>query len=1254
LFIYFCRRLCVLSTFQITVFMLKRVLLYITVMVILLLVAISAGQWDKDTTLLQEHSDEIGVYLEKQEAEALRWFHGIQADLLAKRLGNDWEGVLQQQAREDYTILIHRSDSILWWSNSKALPGKTDILALRNLSGRKLLHLPLGYFLAFQEKCGVGEMTVLVPVRFTLDAQSTHPFPANPVISGEINVSETTTPYPVLVGGKTFCWLDAAGPVQSRWLQWIQLLFYGLFFIVLLTLSGKIAGGIAERYGRPAGAVLPLLVATGVMALSRHFNFFSQTFDALPLFTQKFDSPSLIGNSLGDWLINICLLVWLMLLFHRAFRIAPAIGAPPALRYVHAGLSYLLNMGSVLFGIEIFRQLVFHSRIPFDFDNILNLHSFSLVAIGGLLLLMLSLFIFSHRMMISVRDAGLPQRLRFGLMAGAALVYAILCVARGEALQINLFFVIAFGIVYTFLFDAYTHWEAPGFGWIVCWLLLFSLFSSSLLYRYNYVKGERDRLEYAEALVMERDTAIAEKLLPTVTRRLKGDSAQLNILLKPWPFKASAAELRDHFNALIFDRQYLFQHYRLTVYAFDRENQPMLLGQTGDYNFAVDNNWKQGVPLPNAPDVRFHTDADGKSRYMLQIKALRMSDLSQPATVYCFFDHEYPKPTRVYAQLFYNTPYKNLSQLRYFDFAVRKNGKLVVEQGQANLAALHTALQNGEGRIIETENPYRLDAVFKSPDGQTVATVGRRAGGWYKQVYLFSVLFTLSSLLLFVLALLNSYLRFLPDYFQFRLSVKGSLAKRIHFWNVTLIGTAFLVIGFMTYRHFTAASRETERANLDFRADAVLTNLKIQLVNSSLSADSLRHTLPKNLSTIATSLSMDANLYGPDGSLEFTTQQDLAGLGVLSPKMNAVAWEVLRKGQEQERVASEQTAGFEYFTKYLPLLNDRSQVLGFLGVPYQLTERVVGSEVSDFIGILASLYVFLLLIAYAVTFLLARSIIKPISLISDKIKVLRLEDKNVPLEYKGDAQDELSELIAQYNRMVDKLEHSKVELIRLEREGAWREMAKQVAHDIKNPLTTMKLSMQQLERVSSDPEQAAAYLRKAITRLIEQIDSLAQIASEFSMFANLDIREKHDMVINEVVESVHDLFSEQKNVDLELQLAKERFHIVGDKNHLIRVFNNLVINAIQSISSERRGCIKVSIYRDGGMVVIQISDNGGGIPAEIQQRVFEPNFTTKTSGSGLGLAICRKIIEAHDGTIRFETRENEGTDFFVEMPIVKQ
>ncbi|MCB0542578.1 MAG: HAMP domain-containing histidine kinase, partial [Saprospiraceae bacterium] len=593
----------------------------------------------------------------------------------------------------------------------------------------------------------------------------------------------------------------------------------------------------------------------------------------------------------------------------------------------------------------------------------------------------------------------------------------------------------------------------------------------------------------------------------------------------------------------------------------------------------------------------------------------------------------------------------NLDRLMDYDFAILKNGRLVVDQGQGNQAVFQNAPASGQAREQFTEQPRRVDAVYKSADGKTIASVGRPLGGWYKQLYLFAFIFALTSLFIFLLALLNTYLRFLPKYYQFNFSTKGSLAKRIHYGNFALIGIAFLGLGYLTYQHFSTSAQETKRANLDNRAEAVRTHLRNQVGDLSASSDSLKRALPQTLASLAASLSTDVNFFGPDGTLLFSSQNDLAQLGILPNHMSPQAKAMLTAGGQREAVVAEQLAGVGFSNRYLPLNNNQNELLGFLGVPYYLSDRSIGPEVSDFIGMLASVYVFLMLIAYSVSFFLSRSILRPVKLISDKINQLQLADKNEPLVYPGAEQNELRALIDEYNRMVEKLEESKVQMVRLEREGAWREMARQVAHDIKNPLTTMKLSMQQLERVSSNPEQAAAYLRKAITRLIEQIDSLAQIASEFSMFANLDIRQKSDMVVNEVVESVYDLFSEQKNVALDLNIPGERYHILGDKNHLIRVFNNLVINAIQAIPSDRSGQIRVALTRANNHAIIKISDNGGGIPPEIQERVFEPNFTTKTSGSGLGLAICKKIIEAHDGTIRFETRENEGTDFFVEMPI---
>ncbi|MBK9335984.1 MAG: HAMP domain-containing histidine kinase [Lewinellaceae bacterium] len=1242
--------------------MIKSLLLYILAGVILLVVAVTADHGYKGTALLQQYAAEIETYLTGQESRGLAWARQESANLNASLAGrpvsapNAWIGSLSAQAGESCTILIHQGDSLLFASNNKVLPPPAFLAQILQSDERTVLQLPQGHYFAYHESFGTDQtLTLLAPIRYALDESARQQgrllFPANTSIPTQVGLSLEPTEHPVRVGGKDICWLQASGSVQAAWVQWIKLLAYGLVLVLVLTLVFRAAMLLSKRNHPLGGAALLLVVVAAVSWLNRATGFTADTFSRLPVFAQRFDTTVLIGNSLGDWLLHLSLLLWVMVFFHRAFRIEALKNLPSLpVRIALSAVCYLLVMLSVLVGVEVYRQLVFHSAINFDFDNLLNFDGFTVLALSGILLLLLAMFLFGHRLIFTTLQLQLPFAQRAPALVGSAVVVYLICYGYQDVFQINAAYIAGFALVYVGLFDFFLDLKVPRLGGMVLWLMLFALASALLLYRYNYLKDQQVRRSYSEALAMSRDTVWAEPELKQAVKQIRQDT-EINRLLKPWPFKPQSSELRKRVNALVYPYRYLFQHYRVSVFAFDKDGIVLPQDQSKDRAYVVADNWDRATPLPDAPEIRYFTAPDGAFRYLLHVRALRMDDPTQPADLYYFFDHQYPQPTRVYSELFYHLPYKGMDRLLQYDFAVQRGGNLVVDQGHANQVVFQKELPKGATQEQITASPRRVDAVYRSADGKTTAAVGRPMGGAYKQLYLFAVLFALSSLSIFALALLNTYLHFLPKYYQFNFSAKGSLAKRIHYGNFALIGLAFAGIGWLTYQHFARTAQDAERTNLDKRADAVLTHLRIKLGDFEPASDSLRQALPEILAPLAAGLSTDVNLLSPTGSLLFSTQNDLAQLGVLPNRMSTEALALLTIGEQQEAIVSEQAAGAEFSSRYLPLHNNQNQLLGFLGVPYYLSDRKVGPEVSDFIGILASVYVFLMLIAYSVSFLLSRSIIQPIKLISEKIKRLQLEDKNEPLEYPGDAQDELSGLIDEYNRMVEKLEESKGQLIRLERESAWREMARQVAHDIKNPLTTMKLSMQQLERVSSEPAQAALYLKKAITRLIEQIDSLAQIASEFSMFANLDIQQKQDIVLNDVVESVYDLFSEQKDVGLNLNIPAERFHISGDKNHLIRVFNNLVINAIQAIPSDRKGQIQVTIFRQNNHAVVRINDNGGGIPPEIQKRVFEPNFTTKTSGSGLGLAICKKIIEALDGNIRFETRENEGTDFFVELPI---
>jgi two-component system, NtrC family, nitrogen regulation sensor histidine kinase NtrY len=518
-------------------------------------------------------------------------------------------------------------------------------------------------------------------------------------------------------------------------------------------------------------------------------------------------------------------------------------------------------------------------------------------------------------------------------------------------------------------------------------------------------------------------------------------------------------------------------------------------------------------------------------------------------------------------------------------------------------------------------------------------------------------LFTLLSLFMIALAYINSKLRILPDYYQFVISTKGSLSKRIQYWMVGLLVISIFIIGLMTYYHFSLAAERNEFQKLDYRTSTLLTHISAATRETKPQNDSFQNSeLSALLLSVSNSFSSDVNLYSKQGDLVYTTQENLQSVGLLSRKMHPMAFAELHTLTHSSLRATEQIGGYSFHTNYASIRNKQNELLGFIGIPFYMSKSSVSADISDFIGKIASIYVLLLIIASIMANMVAKSIIRPIRHIASTLTALRLEDRNQHLPDYLDNQDELTELVTEYNQMIDKLEDSKGKLISFEREGAWREMARQVAHDIKNPLTAMKLSMQQLQRLSlGDLDSAKVYLKTALKNLLEQIDSLAHIASEFSMIAKLDITQKFDMVINDVVNSVFELFSEKENIDFQMNMSPERFHILGDKNHLIRVFNNLIINATQAIPSDRRGLIRVAVYRGenekSDMVIIRMSDNGDGIPLEVMEKVFEPNFTTKNSGSGLGLAICKKIIDVHDGQIYFNSRPGLGTEFFIEFPI---
>ena len=270
------------------------------------------------------------------------------------------------------------------------------------------------------------------------------------------------------------------------------------------------------------------------------------------------------------------------------------------------------------------------------------------------------------------------------------------------------------------------------------------------------------------------------------------------------------------------------------------------------------------------------------------------------------------------------------------------------------------------------------------------------------------------------------------------------------------------------------------------------------------------------------------------------------------------------------------------------------------------------------------------------TIILSNSITKNLSVLSEKLKSVDLNTHNEPIPWQNE--DEISQLIAAYNEMLGKLEESRKLLTKNEREGAWREMARQVAHEIKNPLTPIKLSVQHLQATSEFTNEAwQQKFDSTMKVIIQQIDSLSNIASEFSDFAKMHEGRHENVDVSSAIADVLALFADSP-VQITYKPPLEPLNTRIDPDAFRRVMNNLIKNSKQALEGQDDGRISVSASRESNRIEITIEDNGPGIPNELVNKIFQPNFTTKSSGTGLGLAICQQIIEGAGGAITLKSK----------------
>jgi nitrogen fixation/metabolism regulation signal transduction histidine kinase len=394
---------------------------------------------------------------------------------------------------------------------------------------------------------------------------------------------------------------------------------------------------------------------------------------------------------------------------------------------------------------------------------------------------------------------------------------------------------------------------------------------------------------------------------------------------------------------------------------------------------------------------------------------------------------------------------------------------------------------------------------------------------------------------------------------------------------------------------------------------------------------------------------IEINIYSLEGKLLKSSKESFS-VDKIAPPIQKYILKLVRSSIEKRFVDIKTIDGLKNRSSYSQIKDDKFKPLGILNLPYVEDDGFYEKELNGFLIRLAQVYSFMLIVAFGLAYFLSTYITKSLKTISDKLSETTLNQKNEKIRVEASSK-EINLLIKSYNAMVDELEISAVKLAQSEREEAWREMAKQVAHEIKNPLTPMRLTVQSFQRKFDPGEQDIQQKMKDYSdTLIQQIDTMSAVASAFSNFASMPAQQNETLNVVEVVELALDIFNEDY-----LIFEKESEEIIAeiDRTQLIRIITNLVKNAIQAIPEQQEiKSIVVRVNRDRKNVLITVKDNGIGIKVEDQNRIFEPKFTTKNSGMGLGLSIIKNIIENYKGSITFETQYSQGTIFTVSLPIL--
>lgn len=475
---------------------------------------------------------------------------------------------------------------------------------------------------------------------------------------------------------------------------------------------------------------------------------------------------------------------------------------------------------------------------------------------------------------------------------------------------------------------------------------------------------------------------------------------------------------------------------------------------------------------------------------------------------------------------------------------------------------------------------------------------------------------------------------------------KISLRIRIFLSMILLVLLASILILVVTIYQYDEQTKDYNIQRFERKEATTKQTIYLELKNKTIypvNTENLAKIFQERIYEISSINKLNISIYDLKGNLLKSSISSVLEKIDIQPIPGNLLRE-LKQNSNHKILKTREEDGIGYQSSFSFIHDSKFKRIGILELQFTQDNSEIEKELTEFILRLCLVYILMFFIAIVFAYFLSSYITRSIKAISDKIQQTRLTERNEKIIL-NKASSEIEILVEAYNNMIDELGESAAKLAKSEREQAWREMAKQVAHEIKNPLTPMRLTVQSFERTfNSSDDKAKDKLKEFSQTLIQQIDVMSSIASAFSDFAKMPIQKKEQIEIISVIKFALDIFSEEY---IKYHPEEEELYANLDKTQLIRVITNLVKNAIQATENKENPIVEVKVSSEEKNLIISVSDNGKGISEDLKELIFEPKFTTKTSGMGLGLAMIKNIIEAYDGSISFSSKEGIGTVFRV-------